>query len=106
MEWAEIYTVYIKAQAGFRANMGTPDNVFVLHGLINHLIDKGKKLYCTFVNFKKAIDFINRDIIWFKLIKLGVRGKMLNVIESMYKNVKARVKFNNELSDFNSHLGV
>ena len=33
-EWAETYHVYIEAQAGFRRQMGTIDNVFVLHGLI------------------------------------------------------------------------
>ena len=106
-EWAETYYVYIEAQAGFRAGMGTADNIFVLHGLITHLINQGKKLFCAFVDFKKAFDFINRDIIWYKLIKLGVRGKILNVIRSMYENVKSRVKYNNELSnDFDSYLGV
>ena len=87
MDWAENYSVYIEAQAGFRANMGTVDNIFILHGLINHLINNGKKLYCAFVDFRKAFDFINRDIIWYKLIKLGVRGSLLNVIKSMYNNV-------------------
>ena len=44
MEWAENYTVYIESQAGFRANMGEADNAFVLHGFINHLNNKGKRL--------------------------------------------------------------
>ena len=33
-QWAEEYSVYIEAQAGFRSGMGTVDNIFVLHGLI------------------------------------------------------------------------
>ena len=107
INWAESYYVYIEAQAGFRREMGTTDNIFVLHGLITHLINQGKKLYCAFVDFKKAFDFVNRDIIWYKLIKLGVRGKMLDIIKSMYAKVKARVKYNNELSEpFESYLGV
>ena len=107
MDCAESYHVYIEAQAGFRAEMGTSDNVFVLHGLITHLLNQDKKLYCAFVDFKKAFDFVNRDIIWYKLIKLGVRGKMLYVIRSMYNSVKSKVKYNNELSsDFDSYSGV
>ena len=31
-EWAESYSVYIESQAGFRSNMGTSDNIVVLHG--------------------------------------------------------------------------
>ena len=27
-DWAEDYTVYIEAQAGFRKGMGTTDNIF------------------------------------------------------------------------------
>ena len=107
MDWAESFHVYIEAQAGFREEMGTADNVFVLHGLITHMVNQGKKLFCTFVDFKKAFDFVNRDIIWYNLIKLGVRGKLLNVIKSMYNSVKSRVKYDNELSnDFDSYLGV
>ena len=42
--WAEKYHVYIEAQARFRKNMGTVDNIFVLHGLIQQFINKNKKV--------------------------------------------------------------
>lgn len=48
-----------------------------------------------------------RDILWYKLIKYGVRGKILNVIQSMYRNIKSKVKYDNSLSsDFTSFVGV
>ena len=34
----------------------------------------------------------------YKLIKYRVRGKMLDIIKSMYENVRSRVKYNNDLS--------
>ena len=36
---------------------------FNLHNIITHLINKGKKLYCVFVDFTKAFDFINGAIL-------------------------------------------
>ena len=106
-KWAEEYAIYIEAQAGFRANMSTTDNIYVLHGLINHFINRVNRLYCAFVDFTKAFDYVNRDVIWYKLIKIGVRGKILNVIKSMYEHVKSRVKINNVVSEgFESNLGV
>ena len=106
-EWAENYYVYIEAQAGFRSHMGTVDNIFVLHGLITHLINEGRKLYCGFIDFTKAFDFVSRDVIWYKLIKLGVKGKMLNIVKSIYQQVKSKVKYNNSLSEtFDCYLGV
>ena len=105
--WAEQYEVYIEAQAGFRKGMSTTDNIFVLHGIISNTLNQGGTLYCAFVDFKKAFDFVVRDILWYKLIKLGVRGKILEVIRSMYKCIKSRVKYMNTLSsEFSCYLGV
>ena len=105
--WAEQYHIYIEAQSGFRKGMSTVDNCFVLQSLISHCLNTNKKLYAAFVDFKKAFDYVVRDVLWYKLIKAGVRGKILNVIQAMYNNIKSRVKFDNELSnDFVSYIGV
>ena len=64
-------------------------------------------MYSAFIDFKKAFDFVVRDVLWFKLIQNGVRGKILNVIQSMYSNIKSRIKFNDNLSnEFSSYIGV
>ena len=41
--WAENYAVLIEAQAGFRENMCTADNNYVLHGLTTHLLNNNKQ---------------------------------------------------------------
>ena len=61
--------------------MGTLDNIFISNNLITHCINNNKRLYCAFVDFTKAFDFVVRDTLWFELIKLGVGGKMLNIIK-------------------------
>ena len=105
--WAEEYNIYVEAQAGFRKGMGTTDNIFILNSLITHSINQNERLYCAFVDFTKAFDFVVRDILWFKLIRLGVRGKMLNIIKSIYSSVKSRVKHDNTLSEpFTCNIGV
>ena len=106
-DWAENYNVCIEAQAAFRKGMGTTDNIFILHGLISHCINNNEKLFAAFVDFQKAFDYIVHDILWFKLVEVDVRGKMLNVIKSIYSNLKSRVKFDNRVSsDFTCCLGV
>ena len=68
--------------------MSTGDNIFVLHGLISHMLNNGYKLYnCAFIDFKKAFDYIVRENLWYKLVNLGLRGKILNIIKSMYYSV-------------------
>ena len=91
--WAEEYNVYIEAQAGFRKHMSTIDNIFILSGLITHCLNNNETLYCAFVDFSKAFDNVVRDNVWYKLLKIGVRGKMLDIIKSMYSIVKSKIKY-------------
>ena len=79
--------------------MGTVDNSFVLHGLISHMINNNKKLYCSFIDFSKAFDYVVRPNLRQTLISLDVRGNLLNVIRSMYDCIKSRVKVSNTLSN-------
>ena len=95
--WAEEYNVYVEAQDGFSKGMSTVDNVFILHGLISHSFTNKTNRYCAFIDFTKAFDFVVKDVLWYKLIKLGVRGKLLNVIKFMYSRVKPKVKHMNTL---------
>ena len=56
---------------------------------------------------QKAFDYVVRDNLWHKMIKLGIRGKMLNINKSMYAVVKTRVKYDNKLGNkFFCSLGV
>ena len=83
--------MYIKAQARFRANYSTVDHIFNLHGVISHLLNNGKKLYCAFLDFRKAFDYIDSNFLWHKLITLSIRGHIFDVIQRMYSVVKYRV---------------
>ena len=63
-KWAELYNVYVEAKAGFRAKMGTTEYIFVLHGLINYVINTNTQLYCAFIYFSKAFDYVERISLW------------------------------------------
>ena len=41
--------------------MGTVDDVFLLHGFISHILSHGKKIYCAFIDFTKAFDYVVRE---------------------------------------------
>ena len=48
-----------------------------------------------------------RDNLWFKLVKLGLRGNILDTIKTMYENVKSRLKFCNEIgNEFFCSIGI
>ena len=78
-DWAGEYHIYVEALAGFRKNMGTIDNIFVLHGVINHMLNENKKLYVALFDYIKDFNYVVRENIWYKLLNYGVRGKIIDV---------------------------
>ena len=108
LDWDKEHSIITDAQFGFRPGFSTIDAIFALHTIIkSNLKKRGGRLYCCFVDYKKAFDLIDRSKLWCKLIKQGVEGKMLNVIISLYDKVKICVKFDGCLSDyFESRVGL
>ena len=45
----------------------------------------------AFIDFKKAYDTVNRNVLWSVLLRAGVHGKMFKMIQAMYSSVKACV---------------
>ena len=93
-----------ESQTGFRK--GTLDNIFSLHALISIYMSRGKKLYCTFVDFSKAVDTITRSSLWVKLQKSNITGKAFRVIHSLYANGKSCIKNNDKFSSFSGVILV
>lgn len=87
-------------QAGFRDGFSTIDHIFVLNSVINIYLSKQKRLYCAFIDYKKAFDLVDRSNLWCKLISEGISGKILQVIMNMYKKAKSCVMMNGKISDF------
>ena len=63
-------------QAGFRKGFSTIDHVFVMHSLIDLYLAQKKRLYCAFVDYKKAFDLVDRSSLWSKFITNNINGKI------------------------------
>ena len=49
-----------EAQAGFRKGYSTTDQIFTLKCIVELFLCQGRRLFCTFVDYSKAFDSINR----------------------------------------------
>ena len=66
-----------------------------------------KKLYFCFIDFTKAFDNVWRIGLWQKLLKEGIHGKKINVIQNMYAEIKSCILLNGTHSEyFNCEKGV
>ena len=94
-------------QVGFREGYSTQDHIFVLHCIIDIYLHRKQKLYCAFIDYRKAFDLVDRSSLWVKLLRSGVNGKVINVIYNLYSQAKSCVFVNGETSDsFACNIGV
>ena len=107
-------TVYVEGvgimgeeQAGFRENYSTFDHIFTLHALVDFYLHRKKRIYCAFVDYKKAFDLLDRSSLWSKLISSGINGNIVRVVFNMYDKAKSCVTQDGNMSNlFACNIGV
>lgn len=91
-QWAERTHRRAAGQAGFRTGRGTTDGVFVLQHCIETCKATKKELYVAFIDFEKAYDSVNRDLLWRALGSMGAHGTMLECLRTMHAEIQFVVK--------------
>ena len=95
-------------QIGFKKGHRTADHIFVINTIVNKIVKvEKKKLFSAFIDFEKAYDRVNRNLLFLKLQRLGINGLFYRNIKAMYKNVSYLVKLTKGLLDrIGSSLGL
>jgi sorting nexin-29 len=105
--WAEKQGLRAAGQAGFRAGRSTVDNIFVLKHIICKYKAEKKPVYAVFVDFKKAYDSVDRELLWRCLEQLGVHGELMQSLRDMHADVQMKVRLKGCLGEaFKAERGV
>ncbi len=106
--WAEERGLRARGQVGFRKDFRTTDNLYILRTLIEQNTHKRKKVYCCFVDFHKAFDIVLRDLLWQVLAEMGIVGRFMQCLQSMYSHDNIRVMHPTEglSARFSCSIGV
>ena len=90
-------------QNGFRTKRSCEDHVFVL----NSIIKNNAQVFSAFIDLKKCFDYIDRDMLLYKLILHRIDGKVYNSIKNIYAHTSSCVRINNSHTDwFDCTTGV
>lgn len=106
-KWAESNNKRAVGQFGFRPGRSTLDATFILRHTLEVYQARKKSVYCAFIDFRKAYDSVNRQILWCCLEQMGIHGNYMNTIKNMYREVRMRVRVGNRMSEaFLAEAGV
>ena len=92
-KWVGVEDILGEIQAAFRKDHSTVDHIVLLFCNNREIFtEKLKKWHVVLIDFRKAFDLISYNKLWPILCKCGLKTKMVQTIQSMYKIVKARVR--------------
>ena len=96
-----------KEQAGFKKGSSTVDQIFILNQVKEKYLEMNRQIWNVFIDFEKAFDSIDHDILWRVCAVIGLPHKYINLIKSLYLNAECFVRINSNLSDsFKPRRGV
>lgn len=82
--WSENSDKVSDEQNVFRKCRSTPDQMLSLTSLFEIRKKLRKSTFYAFIDFKKAYDTIDRNILWKHLSDIGITGKMFCAVKSLY----------------------
>ena len=94
-------------QNGFRRNRSCLHHIHTLHTILNGQLAQGDDTILCFIDFRKAFDVTDRNLLYYNFASCGIRGKILNMIERIYQETENVIRINGMLSNtFTSEQGL
>lgn len=81
-----------ESQSGFRPNRSTIDPIFTLRQLQEKSIEQQRPLYMVFIDFTKAFDSVNRELLWKLLAHYGCPDTFVKIMQEFHDGMEATVR--------------
>ena len=98
MDYLERNNILDSNQFGFRKGIGTRDAIISFTNKTFQAFNKGNCVLGIFIDFSKAFDTIDHDILLLKLKSIGFKSTAIKWIENYLKDRSQRTKINTTLS--------
>ena len=83
---------------GSRPERSCLDHIFTLINACKIRKNLRQETFLVFIDYQKAFDYINHDLLYFKLRNMGVTGDLYFSIKNIYQSPKSCVTVNGHLT--------
>jgi hypothetical protein len=99
IKYLESNNILTDEQCGFRPGRGCDDRLFSLHAVIKKRLEEEQDTFVMFIDFRKAFDLVNRDLMLHKMTQIGIDGHFYFALKALYRKTWAQVRLNDELTE-------
>ena len=79
-------------QAGFRKAQGTQDHIANMRWIMERQLEYGKEIHICFIDYSKAFDCINHELLWKTLLEMGIPKHLIQLLKGLYENQSAVIR--------------
>ena len=92
LNYLEDENLLAEEQNGFRRKRSCEDHVYSACTLIRNRLLQKKDTSVVFIDFQKAFDYVDRNVLLYKLLSNGIDGKFYNSLKAILSDTSACVK--------------
>ena len=100
ISYCENVEIFCEEQNGFRHARSCEDHIFTLTSIIRNRLHVNKSTFVAFIDMQKAFDWVNKDLLWYKLLIHNITGKIYWAVRSLYKSTLSCIRLNNLYTDW------
>ena len=105
--YCEELNIFADEQNGFRRDRSCTDHIFSFTSILRNRMASNLPTYACFIDMQKAFDWVDRDLLFYKLLQNNIDGRMYKAIKGLYSNPVAKIKINEAYTDwFDTTSGV
>ena len=87
-------------QPGFRKGRGTRDQIANIRWIMEKGRDFQKNIYFWFIDYAKAFDCVDHNILWKILKEMGISDHLTCLLRNLYASQEATVRTGHETTDW------
>ncbi len=107
VSYLEIIGINAEEQNGFRQKHFVFEHIFSLCTILRNRKSQKKSTSLAFLDAEKAYNCVDRNLVLYKLLRIGIKGHIYESIKNIYQNSYCSVNVNNMLTDwFNTKAGI
>ncbi len=88
----EYFDLLVDEQNGSRKKRSCVDHVYALTSAVQNRLSIGQCPFAAFIDIQKAFDWVDRDLVFYKLLSNNSSGKIYQAIKFLYAKASSCVK--------------
>ncbi len=98
--YLEINDKLANEQNGFRDKRSCLDHIYTLYNICKIWEKLRTNTFFCLIDFQKAVDFVNHDLLYNKQINIGITGDLYHLIKNIYSRPSSCVQLGGQLKDW------